>query len=61
MQKFIEDNIFHQVGLLQLPVIQAGIPQPNINRIVFLDILVILVPFDVVPLGFVELTISRLR
>ena len=42
------------MSLFQLPVVQTGISQPDINRIILLDVFVILVAFDIESSGFVE-------
>ena len=42
------------MGYLLLPEIQSGISQPHINGIVFGYALVILVAFDIIPLGTFE-------
>ena len=54
VQQFIEDDVLHQMRLLQLAVIQPCVSKTDIYRVVFLDVLVILVALDIITSGFVE-------
>ena len=54
VQQFIEDDVLHQMCLLQLAVIQPCVSKTDIYRVVFLDVRVILVALDIITSGFVE-------
>ena len=50
VQKFIVDNVFHNVSRVVLTVIQPCITQTNVRVIIFVRILKICFPFDVISL-----------
>lgn len=54
MDKFVIQNIFHQMRTFLLPEIQFGISQSKIDGIVLLDSIEILPTFHIIPFSTIE-------